>query len=221
MFSFPTHPKMATFTFRFPPVPPCDHTIDQEGDVLLSLKNTNAGFAIWDETTVPEETQGTPAAPKSVVFRVSSHHLKLASPVFKAALTGVWIESVVTKEGYRQVTTTDWDAEAFRIFLAVIHGRNYQVPHAVTLETLCKIAVVVDYYQCYEAFSFCSKIWVAELRDSIPVTYGRDLILWLCVSWVFQVEDKFEVVTKLAIETSYERVRSLQLPLPGRLIGAS
>src|SRR4051812_32144076 len=129
MSGFPPTPTMATFTFRCRPLlPPCDHTIDPTGDVLLTLENGNSGFAIWDRGGTPKENQDSRAAPNSTVFRVSSSHLKLASPVFRAAFTGGWMENAVTAEGYRQVTTTEWDAEALRVFLAVIHGCNYQVP---------------------------------------------------------------------------------------------
>lgn len=195
-----------------------NHTIDPEGDVILTLKHANSKFAIWDEVATSAQDQDTPAS-EPVTFRVSSHHLKLASPVLKAALTGGWAESTVTEDGYCRLDVEDSDPEALRIALAVIHGRNHQVPHTITLEILCKVAVLVDYYQCHEAFDFCNKIWVDELRKSLPQTYGRDLILWLCVSWVFQVKDLLQATMNIAVERSYEKMRLLQLPTPESLTG--
>lgn len=114
---------------------------------------------------------------------------------------------------------SEWDAEAFRIVLSIIHGRNDQVPRDIPLEMLCKIAVIVDYYQCDEVFRFCSSVWISSLRGSFTKKYDRTLILWLCVSWVFRDEDIFEAATKAATEQSDRTVGNLGLPIPERVIG--
>lgn len=209
--SFPS----STFTFSFPVPKPCTHTVVPGGDVVLTLKCPNVPFALWDGTIPPAKSDAPPAP---VTFNVSSHHLKLASPVFKAALTGGWAEGVATKEGHYKIDAEDWDAEALRIVLYVIHGRNRHVPPTVTLEMLCKIAVIVDYYQLCEALRFPCLIWVDNLRSSLPQAYDRDLILWLCIAWVFENEEIFGIVTKVAINHSTEEIRGLCLPIPERVM---
>ena len=190
--------------------------MDPDGDVVIVLENPNAPFAVWDGA--PAQDQDCMAL-KPVKFRVSSKHLQLASPVFKAALKGPWIEGTVTKRGCQEISTSDWDVEAFRIVLNVIHGCNRDVPHLITLEMLCKVAVLVDYYQCHEAFNFSSFVWVNSLRGSFSETYGRDLILWLCISCVFHDNTIFKAATKISIGESPENIRALGLPIPQRVIG--
>jgi hypothetical protein len=193
-----------------------EHMIDPNGDVVITLNNPGARFATWDGASTPTRRKDS-TAPQAVKFLTSSHHVKLASPVFKAALTGDWLERTITKGGRRQIGTSDWDVEALRITLGILHGRTRDVSHTITLEMLCKVAVLVDYYQCHEAFSFCSSVWIGHLRDSFTEMYGIDLILWLCVSWVFRDDGIFKAATETAIEQSYEEIRTLELPISGRV----
>lgn len=211
-------PPSTTFSFIFPLMEICDYMMDPDGDVVIVLENPNAPFAVWDRAPAQDQdcTTSTP-----VKFRASSKHLQLASPVFKAALKGPWIEGSVTKRGYRQINTSDWDVEAFRIVLNVIHGCNHDVPRVMALEMLCKVAVLVDYYQCHEAFGFSSLVWFNHLRGSFSETYGRDLILWLCVSYVFGDNTIFNAATKAAIRESSEMIRALALPISERVISTS
>ncbi|KAK5656644.1 hypothetical protein OQA88_4624 [Cercophora sp. LCS_1] len=197
-----------------------EHMMDPDGDVVITLNNPGAPFAPWDGASAPAPREDS-KAPQAVKFLASSHHLKLASPVFKAALTGNWQEGTVTKGGRRQIETSDWDVEALRITLSILHGRTLGISHTLTLEMLCKIAVLVDYYQCHEAFGFCSSVWIEHLRGSVAKIYGRDLILWLCVSWVFRDSGIFEAATGAAIEQSAEEIRTLELPIPEWVTGTS
>lgn len=190
--------------------------IDPNGDVVITLNNPGARFATWDGASTPTRGKDS-TAPQPVKFLTSSHHLKLASPVFRAALAGDWLEGTVTKGGRRQINTSDWDVEALRITLSILHGRTSDVSHTITLEMLCKVAVLVDYYQCHEAFGFCSSVWIGHLSNSFSEIYGRDLILWLCVSLVFRDDGIFKAATRTAIEQSYEKIRTLQLPISGRV----
>jgi len=203
---------------------PCNHQVAPNGDVVLLLENTNAPFAIFDHANAPTSTNtgnGPSFSIGSVTYLVSSHHLKLASPVFNAALTGPWIESTRPKGGCHRINIKDWDAEALLIVLNIIHGRNSRVPKTISLEMLCKVSVLVDYYHVHEAVRFPSLLWVCGLRPSVPETYSRDLILWLCVSWVFQDDEIFKSVTGVAIRDSTESVPTLQLPIAEAVVGMS
>lgn len=114
-----------------------------------------------------------------------------------------------------------WDAEALLIVLNIIHGRNNHAPKTISLEMLCKVSVLVDYYHVHEAVRFPSLLWVDGLRSSVPKTYNRDLILWLCVSWIFQDDEIFKSVTRVAIRESTESVSALELPIAEAVIGMS
>jgi hypothetical protein len=215
-----TIPAMSSFPLQT--VEPCDHEIAPKGDAVLVLKNPNAPFAIWNDQAASASESAedeSPPSASSIRFLVSSHHLKSASSVFRTALAGPWVESVWTKDGRHQITTEDWDVEALLVVLNIVHGRNNRVPKAVTLELLCKISVVVDYYHLSEAVQFPGWFWIDGLRASVPKTYGRELVLWLCVSWVFQDDTIFRAVTETAIRESSESVSALQLPISTIVIG--
>jgi hypothetical protein len=202
-------------------VEPCDHEIVPNGDVVLVLQNPNAPFAVWNDPAGPASASAEDESPYSASplrFLVSSHHLKSASSVFCAALTGPWMESACTKDGRHEITTEDWDVEALLVVLNIVHGRNNRVPKTVTLELLCKISVVVDYYHLSEAVRFPGWFWIDGLRASVPKTYDRELVLWLCVSWVFQDDTIFRAVTETAIRESPESVSALQLPISTEVI---
>lgn len=82
-------------------------------------------------------------------MRVSLQHLILASPVFQTMLDEPFKEGTVCESG-RQIITRTWDAEAMTIILNIIHGRHREVPRSLSLETLAKFAIVVDYYEFHE-----------------------------------------------------------------------
>lgn len=103
----------------------------------------------------------------------------------------------------------------------VLHSRYRQVPATVTLETLGKIAVIVDYYQIHEALLIMAPLWIkALLERQPPKVLGRDLILWIVVSWVFRDGAVFRVATKVAIlRTRKDLEIPRDLPIPSAVIG--
>ena len=157
-------------------------------------------------------------------YHVSSRHLMLASPWFQAALAKEgWNESRRNEaDGRFHIMAEDWDAEAFLAVLRIIHLRNKKVPRNVTLEMLAKIAVIVDYYHCEEAIEMFSAMWIDNhLRVALPSTYCRDLVLWISISYVFGLKERFEKATAIAMRQSTGSVRTLGLPIPGKVSGMS
>ncbi|KAF2258087.1 hypothetical protein CC78DRAFT_572744 [Lojkania enalia] len=148
----------------------------------------------------------------SIQYQVSSRHLMLASPWFKRALM---------REGWSE-SNRDAD-EAFLILMNILHLRNRQVPRTLSLELLAKIAVLIDYYECSEAVEVFSDLWTSRLKKTvdIPNLFTRDLVLWLCVSWVFRMPVQFEQVTRVAITQSIdETFDTLELPIPLKVTAA-
>jgi hypothetical protein len=103
----------------------------------------------------------------------------------------------------------------------IIHGHTRKVPDALSLETLAKIAVLVDFYECLEVVEMWSKIWVDKLRSTVPRDYSKDLMLWVCISWVFQQVEIFQKVTKVAMMHSTGSLRTMGLPIPERIVRKS
>ena len=155
-------------------------------------------------------------------LRVSSRHLILASPYFKGALNGPFKEATsVSADGYRHIFADDWDPEAFLILIHIIHGRNRQVPRLVSLELLAKIAALVDYYGCHEAVEVFAELWLLRLKSQseLPSQVGRDLVLWLFISWVFVDADIFKSVTSTVLQNSQGPLATWGLPIPQRIVG--
>lgn len=255
----------------------CDYVMDPFGDVILTLSNPNAPFAVWDggedgpaltepsanpetaeptphaehtlpaeipplvETTAPaedttiardelpapqdneaspqEESQTSTISTESATFLVSSRHLILASPVFKAMLTGGWKEGD-KNNGPVRGSAEDWDTEALVIVMNVLHSHYRQVPKTVSLEMLAKIAAIVDYYKIHEALQLIASLWINALKNSLPDSPGRDVILWILVSWVFGNAAIFRQVTKVAILQSKKDITiPHELPIPLAVIG--
>lgn len=162
----------------------------------------------------------SPPPPPDIEFRVSSRHLILASPFFKTALSGPWEEANSSStDGCRRIYAADWDPQAFLILMLTIHGRHRKVPRPISLELLAKTAVLVDYYGCHEAVEVSAKLWLQDLRSQLPVQPGRDLLLWLCASWVFADADVFTSVTSIALRQSKEPLPTLGLPIPQTVLG--
>ena len=64
-----------------------------------------------------------------------------------------------------------------RILMDIIHGRTRRVPKTIDLDTLAKISVLVDCYDCVEVVEMVSDIWIKELEQSVPKTYCREAVL--------------------------------------------
>lgn len=81
-------------------------------------------------------------------------------------------------QGCLRIKEKDWDAGALQILMDVIHGRTREVPKVISLETLAKIAILVDYYECLEVVveMFSSK-WMESLKSTIPEIFSRDVML--------------------------------------------
>ncbi|KAK4236172.1 hypothetical protein C8A03DRAFT_45785 [Achaetomium macrosporum] len=147
--------------------------------------------------------------PPEMRMRVSSRHLILASPYFRAALNGRWQEAVSVS------------ADSFLILMQIIHGRNRQVPRLVSLELLAKIAVLVDYYECYEVVEVFVALWFQGLKsqNQLPAHVNGELVLWLFISWVFGDADLFTSVTSTALRQSQGPLPTFGLPIPKRIVG--
>lgn len=153
-------------------------------------------------------------------IQVSAKHLIFASPVFKRILTGSWKESnAYLQKGPVEITAESWDIEAFLVVLHAIHGKNYDIPRKLTLEMLAKVAVIADYYECKESLYFMTDIWLNSMDERIPITYSRDLILWLWVSWFFQLPSHFKESTSTVISCSENVISDWKLPISDKVIG--
>ncbi|KAL4912351.1 hypothetical protein BDW62DRAFT_216437 [Aspergillus aurantiobrunneus] len=212
------------------PLEPISLPIEEPPAVTDEPAAAEEPHAVTDEppavTDEPAAAEGPAGAgineqQEEVCFRiqVSAKHLILASPVFKKILTGGWKESVTyLQKGSVEITAESWDVEALLILLRIIHCQYYQIPRKLTLEMLAKVALLADYYDCREAVDILGHIWINALEENVPLTYCRDLILWLWVSCFFQLHAQFKEATSTAMSWSNNRIDSLGLPIPDDVI---
>jgi hypothetical protein len=190
------------------PLPKPSNTID---DSLAAGPS-----ALPSPISVEPEKKPLPADEEGVHYHVSSRHLKLASRRFNTMLSGEkWDEGVRKEDGLFYTRPEGWDADAFLTLMDIFHLRNRQVPRSVDLDTLAKIAVMVDYYECEEATEVFTAMWITDWKkkQSIPTVYGRDLMLWICVARVFDLPEDFERTTSVALRCSTEDIPTLELPI--------
>lgn len=187
--------KMPTKTLSF----------DDDGDLLLRLHLAKRkGF---------------------VDMTVSSKHLMLASPVFKAMFrpNGFQEGESLRSRDLTVVDLPDDDPEAFEILMNILHGQSRKVPDQVTLTRLREVTVLADKYQILDPLHIYVKQWLPELREQLPTTYTNDtdIFAWLTISWVFKLEDEFKSITRIAQLGSVSRLDtgSLALPIPEQLLG--
>ncbi|KAF5584318.1 hypothetical protein FPANT_7921 [Fusarium pseudoanthophilum] len=169
-----------------------------------------------------------------VVFRVSSKHLCIASPVFRRMIQGQFKESEPNEQGLFEIRTSEWDAEALLIVLDIIHGHDSDVPKRLSLEVIAQIGIIADYYDCLEVvktffrnWHSCMKIWenysirpsgsagVLDLLDpracDLPPLPHRvkpfddEATIGLFVAWIVQDHARFRDLTVSAVVSTQHR----------------
>jgi hypothetical protein len=130
---------------------------DPDGDLVFILTcpdesstHDSGGDAASAEPS-SEETTPKEEPVKEICLLVSSKHMSLVSPVFKAMLQhGSFKEGHDLAKGTAEVPLPDDDPTAFQILLDIIHHRFRRVPKKLDLNTAMEIAILVDKYQVHE-----------------------------------------------------------------------
>lgn len=154
-------------------------------------------------------------------MRVSSSHLRLASPYFKKMFQSGWPEGDALRvEGRVEVRLqNDEDPDALLIILNIIHGHTRRVPGVVDLTMLTKITVLVDFYECYEAVEIFSNMWIDSLEGDLPQSIGTKLTQWIWITWVFNKTQQFKAATRIARRQSKGPIETDGLPIPQIVVG--
>ncbi|KAJ5219711.1 hypothetical protein N7468_008915 [Penicillium chermesinum] len=218
---------------------PFSHTIDPDGDLIIILRSANSPFAlavgekgpsipdkaannegVTDKNDIDEANAEEQAMRRDEIrFIVSGKHMIFASRFFKKALTGVWKEGVAfLQKDSVEIMAEGWDPEALLIVIRAIHCQFTQIPRKVTLEMLAKIAVIADYYDCRDVLYLMKDIWIGSLNEKLTTPYPRELILWVWVSWFFQLPAHFTESTLAAILRTIGPINGRGLPIPDRVI---
>ncbi|KAF2488623.1 hypothetical protein BU16DRAFT_532128 [Lophium mytilinum] len=220
---FPPPPRPVEYLEEEAPLPPSPPPVKYPEDEELLPPSPPPELPPTEEPTTEETVVEEPAPEpetyelspyeKGVHYHVSASHLRLASPKFNSML-GIENE----KYGHYYILVQDWDKEALLILLNVVHLRHRNVPRAVSLEMLAKLATLIDYYDCAEAAEGWTERWIDHLKTTspIPSTHCRDLMLWMCIAWVLRLPSEFAQTTAVAIKQSKQKeLPTLGLPITG------
>ncbi|KAG5748088.1 hypothetical protein H9Q70_009248 [Fusarium xylarioides] len=153
-------------------------------------------------------------------YRVSSAHLMLASPVFRAMLDGPFKESSRNGDGRFEVKTSECSAEALVILLDTMHGHHRDVPKTMEFSLLTEMAILVDYYECHEIVEMFAENWIASViqEDEIESSDYQMNMSRLFISWVFEKSELFNSVVYSILKLTARPIRT-DLPLPSTILG--
>ncbi|EWG55404.1 hypothetical protein FVEG_13411 [Fusarium verticillioides 7600] len=154
-------------------------------------------------------------------YRVSSAHLMLASPVFRAMLDGPFKESSRDEDGRFEVKTSECSAQALLILLDIIHGHHRDVPKTMEFSLLTEMAILVDYYECHEIVEMFAENWIASTiqEEEIEGSDYQTNISRLFISWVFGKIELFNSVVCSILKLTAGPIRT-DLPLPSTILGS-
>ncbi|GIJ99683.1 hypothetical protein Aspvir_003684 [Aspergillus viridinutans] len=166
-----------------------------------------------------DETNQTPQAVLKI--RASSKHLTLACPQFARTLHSDFQESQdLHQKGHLDLEIDNWDPAAFPILMLILHGRTRPVPRKLTLSKFVDFAVLVDYYECYEAVEVFTDMWIRSLKKTATASMSLAQVEeWLFVSWVFQHRQSFALACGYLRGNLTSRFCP-ELPVPQRVCDA-
>ncbi|KAH7150985.1 hypothetical protein DER46DRAFT_650196 [Fusarium sp. MPI-SDFR-AT-0072] len=152
-------------------------------------------------------------------YRVSSAHLKLVSPVFKAMPSGPFVESFPNQDGRFEIRTSECNAEALLILLDIIHGRHRTVQKTMDLDLLREMAILVDYYKCDEIMEMFAENLIASAikEDEIEGSDFETNTSRLDICWVFSQDNVFNSVVRTILKSTEGPIQT-DLPLPATIL---
>jgi hypothetical protein len=143
-------------------------TIDADGDLVFILfeprpQPQKTKVKAKATSTLETDLSVEPAPlTNEVHFKVSSKHMMLASPVFKAMLQSNFKEGYeLQATGHCQISLPDDHAEAFEVLTNLVHLNNSAVPLEVDLELLANLTILVDKYQLQRTTYLIKDLWCA------------------------------------------------------------
>ncbi|KAJ4245769.1 hypothetical protein NW762_013893 [Fusarium torreyae] len=162
------------------------------------------------QSLLPYQSDGDP---NEIQFRVSTRHLRMVSPVFRAMIEGKYKESQPNSQGLSEIRASDWNAQAFMMLLDIIHGHHRDVPRRPDLEIIAHVGLLVDYYDCLEIVEIFWDLWIYFIKDwhifSWPTFVGysasnakhfsNDEMLLLFIAWAFRSRTAFTGLTSWMI----------------------
>ncbi|KAF5647612.1 uncharacterized protein FTJAE_1668 [Fusarium tjaetaba] len=166
------------------------------------------------------EGSGSDKEPVEVHFRVSSQHMKLASPNFERMLNGPWSESTSTPPSRAGLGSlgpcTEIYDDAYERFpprsatctsSSPLSTREVNA-HGWSPEALLLVLKVIhgmnDEFPLVTSIEFLVEVLAGEVWHQtmyrFPLAYGKRCVLWLFIAWAFGWKDDFSKLASFVIE---------------------
>ncbi len=147
---------------------PKEEQVAQDDTLLFEFRRGEEPLDILSiacGSRVPQ-SEGAEPLTQTVYLRVSSKHLILASAMFRNMLSSDKFSEGqgLHSKGSLIIRLPD-DSEAPITLMYIVHGMTKAVPRKVTLNTLTKLAILINYYQLHEPVEFVSDLWIADLKQ--------------------------------------------------------
>lgn len=178
--------------------------LDRHGEMYeLQHGKTFDNMNVTSEIHTDSTSTSDPAAQSTleVLMQVSSKHLMLASPVFRAMFGPHLLEGQQLKDGQAIFDLPDDNPKASAIVMVAIHQFSYKVPDRLYLRSLTELSILVDKYQVPAAIKRYGQPWLEELRlkdlqknrSRIMQCHIENIMPLLSIAWVFKINEEFKI----------------------------
>jgi hypothetical protein len=216
--------------------------IDKDGDTILILigpiqelkdfdsnrdSDTDGATETGSDTYSDNDSNSycvsevVPAAEAKRVFerhyKVSSLLLKQASKYFRNMFSGGFSEIFpCPDDGKYHIVAKSFHPFALEKVLDIVHLKNLGLQNKIGQEGLAHVAVVVDYYDMYEAVATQTKIWASvTAKDSFLEMFCFDTLVRTFVLKIFGDAKDFEEGAKCVVQTSKGPIPDVGIPMLG------
>ncbi|KAI9764596.1 MAG: hypothetical protein M1840_008325 [Geoglossum simile] len=141
---------------------------------------------------------------RTVDFRVSAAHLRLASPVFRGLLEQYNVRPGSGRKSPVAILLQDDDPYSLFTLLNILHHRTKEVPNKISFEGLVRMAALVQKYDCVGVVEVHSRMWWDDegMRDKLPEGINDKLLQFLYIGRLFGIPGAFRRASLVAIRES-------------------
>ena len=137
---------------------------------------------------------------RNVIFRVSSKHLTLASPVFDPLVRVQFREAAaLSKSGPVKIHLPDDDPDGMLYLLKAVHGKFRQMTGEMTPRFLMQIVLLADKYELHESIEPFADKWFKAVKHTMPTVMHPDLMHWIALCRELNRPEEFKKLTCIAL----------------------
>jgi len=87
---------------------------------------------------------------------------------------------------------------------------------------MTQVGILIEKYQFGKCLHFASNTWIGNLDyATFPNSFSSELMEWIFIAWVFNMETTFQAGTRIAISTAAHVIKEsdvMGLPIPSSII---